>query len=103
MWSWQFANLKNGKTFGVWFGRWLSVQLKEVNVSSYIAHYPNLRIGQSALYFTSLAVLFNQTPSLGSMQPYASNNARRLLAHISITCLLPGIHLCSWVNGSNVE
>ena len=48
-------------------------------------------IAQSALHFTSLAVLFNQTSSLGSMQPYAANNARRLLAHISIICLLPGI------------
>ena len=37
------------------------------------------------------------------MQPYAANNARRLLAHISIICLLPGIHLYSWVNGRNVE
>ena len=55
----------------------VSVQLKEVKVSSYIAQYPILRIAQSALHFTSLA----------SMQPYASNNVRRLLAHISITCL----------------
>ena len=32
-------------------------------VSSYIAHYPILRIAQSALHFTSLADLFNQTRS----------------------------------------
>ena len=73
----------------------VSVQLIEVKVSSLIAQYPILRIAQSALHFTSLAVLFNQTPSLGSMQPYASNNARRLLAHVSINCLLPGILLYS--------
>ena len=65
----------------------VSVQLKEVKVSSYIPQYPILRTAQSALHFTSLAILFNQTPSLGNMQPYASNNARRLLAQVSITCL----------------
>ena len=65
----------------------VSVQLKEVKVNSYVAQYPILRIAQSALHVTSLAVLFNQTLYLGSMQLYASNNARRLLAHISITCL----------------
>ena len=32
-------------------------------VSSYIAQYPVLRTAQSTLYFTSLADLFNQTPS----------------------------------------
>ena len=80
---------QKGKTFGVWLGPGVSVQLKKVKVSSYIAQYPILRIAQSVLHFTALAVLFNQTPSLGSMhvQPYAAVNARRLLAHISITCL----------------
>ena len=34
----------------------------DINVSSYIAQYPILRIVQSALQFTSLADLFNQTP-----------------------------------------
>ena len=38
----------------------VSVHLLEVKVSSYIAQYPILRIAQSALHFTSLAVLFNQ-------------------------------------------
>ena len=85
MWSWQFANLIKEKPFGCGFG--VSVQLKEVKVSFYIAQYPILRIAQSASHFHSLAVLFNQTPSLGSMHPYAAINARRLLAHISITCL----------------
>ena len=32
-------------------------------VSSYIAQYPIFRIAQSALHITSLADLFNQTPS----------------------------------------
>ena len=95
MWSWQFANLKKEKHLGCGLGVGVSVQLKEVKVSSYIAQYPILRIAQSALYFNSLAVPFNQTPSQGSIQPYAAINARRVLAHISITCLLPGIHLCS--------
>ena len=36
---------------------------KQVKVSSYIAQYPILRIAQSALHITSLANLFNQTPS----------------------------------------
>ena len=95
MWSWQFANLKKEKPLGCGFDVGVSVKLKEVQVSSYIAQYPILRIAQSALHFSSLAVLFNQTQSLGSMQPYATINARRLLAHTSITCLLPGIRLCS--------
>ena len=61
MWSWQFANLKKEKPLcGLDVG--VSVQLKEVKVSSYIAQYPILRIAQSALHFISLAVLFNQTP-----------------------------------------
>ena len=37
--------------------------VKKVKVSSYIAQYPILRIAQSALHITSLADLFNQTPS----------------------------------------
>ena len=32
-------------------------------VSSFITHYPVLRTAQSTLHFTSLADLFNQTPS----------------------------------------
>ena len=48
------------------------------------------------LYFLGGSPIQSDTDtSLGSMQPYAANNARRLLAHISITCLLPGIHLHS--------
>ena len=95
MWSWQFANLKKEIPLGCGMDVGVSVQLQEVKVSSYIAQYAILRIAQSALHFSSLAVLSNQTPSLGSLHPYAAINARRLLAHISITCLLPGIHLCS--------
>ena len=35
----------------------------KVKVSSYMAQYPILRTAQSALHFTSLTDLFNQTPS----------------------------------------
>ena len=55
------------------------------------------------VYFPGSPIQSETDTSLGSMQPYAANNARRLLAHISITCLLPGIHLYSWANVSNVE
>ena len=72
----------------------VSVHLKEVKVSSYIARYAILRIAQSALHFTSLAVIFTQIPYLRSMQPYTAINARRLLAHISITCLLSELEQC---------
>ena len=95
MWSLQFSNLKKEKPLGCGLDVGVSVQLKEVKVSSYIAQYPILRIAISALHFTSLVVLFNQRPSLGSMQPYAAIIARRLLAHISITSLLSGIPLYS--------
>ena len=61
MWSWQFANLKKEKPLGCVLDVGVSVQLKEVKVSSYIAQYSILRIAQSALHFTSLAVLLNQT------------------------------------------
>ena len=37
--------------------------MNDKKVSSYIAQYPILRIAQSALHITSLADLFNQTPS----------------------------------------
>ena len=41
---------------------WISCK-KKVNVRSYIAQYPILRIAQSTLHFTSLTDLFNHTPS----------------------------------------
>ena len=63
MWSWQFANLKKEKPLGCGLKIGVSVQLKQLKVRSYIAQHPILRIAQSALHFTSLAVLFNQTPS----------------------------------------
>ena len=63
MWSWQFANLKMEKPLGCGLDVGVRVQLKGLKVSSYIAQYPILRIAQSALHFTSMAVLFNQTPS----------------------------------------
>ena len=52
------------KLFGVWLERWRRCSVKEkVKVCSYIAQYPILRIFPSALHFSSLADLFNQTPS----------------------------------------
>ena len=45
------------------FERIVYQQLNKKKVSSYIAQYPILRIAQSALHITSLADLFNQTPS----------------------------------------
>ena len=61
-----------------WSSPWLRVQwphfcfhkcgctcvvLHYKKVSSYIVQYPNIRIAQSTLHFTSLADLFNHTPS----------------------------------------
>ena len=59
-------------------------------VSSYIAQYPILRIAQSALHFTSLADLFFEIRhhlNCSGKQLYAAINARRLLIHLSTTCL----------------
>ena len=53
--------------------------------------------------FPGSSIQSDTDTSLGSMQPYAANNARRLVAHISITCLLPGIHVYSRVDVNNVE
>ena len=63
---------QKGKTFGVWLGRWRECSVKRGKGKFLYS----LRIAQSALHFSSLAVLFSQTPSLGSMQPYAAINAR---------------------------
>ena len=65
-----------------------SVVVVKSKGSSYIAPYPILRTVQSALHFTSLTDLFTPdtiSASLGSIQPYATINARRLLLHISTT------------------
>ena len=51
----------------------------KVKQSSYIAQYPVLRTAQSTLHFTSLADLFNQTPS------HATINAQRLLIQMFAT------------------
>ena len=59
MWSWQFANLKKEKPLGCDLDVGVSGQLKGLKVSSFIAQHTILRIAQSALHFTSLAVLFN--------------------------------------------
>ena len=58
-WGWQFANLKKETSLGCGLDVGVGVQLKNVKVSSYVAHYPIIRIVQSALRFTSLADLFN--------------------------------------------
>ena len=39
------------------------LSIKKLKVRSYIAQYPILRIAQNAVHITSLADLFNQTPS----------------------------------------
>ena len=49
----------------------------------YLAQYPVLRTVQSALHFTSLTDTI--LASLGSIQPYATINARSLLIHILTT------------------
>ena len=57
-------------------------------VSSYIAQYPVLRTAQSTftLYFPDRPVQSNTiSTALGSIPPYATINARRLLIHISTT------------------
>ena len=48
---------QKGKTFGVWLGRWRECSVKRGKG----------KFLYSALHFSFLAVLFNQTPSLGSM------------------------------------
>ena len=61
---------------------------KVKKVSSYIALYPVLRTAQSAftLYFPVRPVQSDTiSTSLGSIQPYATINARMLLVHISTT------------------
>ena len=79
---------------------------KPVKVYSYIAQYPVLRIAQSALHFTSLIDMFNQTPS--QLLWEASSHMLHLMhmkaarTHIC-HCLYPGIQLYSYVNWSYVE
>ena len=58
----------------------------KVKFSSYIVQYPILRIAQSAFHFQDRPVQPDTiSTSLGSIQPYATINARRLLVHISTT------------------
>ena len=58
-------------------------------VRSYIAQYPILRIAQSALHITSLADLFNQTPSqlLWEASSHMLQLMREHIVHIFTTCL----------------
>ena len=62
--------------------------ISKVKASSYIAQYPGLRTAQSVftLYFPDRPVHSDTiSASLGSIQLNATNNARRLLVHISTT------------------
>ena len=96
MWSWQFANPKMEKTFGVLLGRWRECSVKRVKGKFLYSAISNPQdcSKRFTLYFPGSAIQSDTiSTSLGSMQPYVAINARRLLAHISITCLLPGIHL----------
>ena len=53
--------------------------VKKVKVCSYVAQYPILRIAQLLIPVQSDTI----STSLGSIQPYATVNAQRLLVHIS--------------------
>ena len=86
---WHFLNLKG-----------------KLKASSYIAQYPVLRTAQSAftLYFPDRPVHSDTiSASLGSIQPYATINARRLTVHISTTVYSQVLILFSRVNWRNVE
>ena len=63
----------------------------KVKVSSDIAQYPVLRTAQSALHFTSLADLFNQTPSQFLWK--ASNHMLQLMRE-GCSYTYPVIHHC---------
>ena len=78
--QWQ----KGGTDLFSWSGRDYVVK----KASFYIAQYPVLRTIQSAftLYFPDRLIHSDTiSASLGSIQPYATINARRLLVHISTT------------------
>ena len=73
--------------------------VKKVMVSSYITQYPVLRIAQRTLHFTSLADLFNQTPSqlLWEASSHAVIKAGRLFIQISTTVYSHVlIHTAEW-------
>ena len=57
-----------------------STWVKIVKVSSYIAQYPFIRTAQSALHFTSLADLFNKTPS--QLLWEASSHVLKLMSEV---------------------
>ena len=64
---------QKGKTFRVWLGRWRECSVKRGKGKFLYGAYPILSIAQSVLHFTSLAVLFIQTPSLGRMREGCSH------------------------------
>ena len=71
-------------------------------VSSYIAQYPILRIVQSALHITSLADLFNQTPS--QLLWEASSHMLQLMREgCSYTYPPPSIARYSFIQLSELE
>ena len=87
------------KIFGVWLGRWRGCSVKQVKVSSYVAQYLIIRIAhlkRFTLYFPIRPIQSDTISTyLGSIQPYAAINARRLLVYIYSMCILPGRHLYS--------
>ena len=89
---------QKGKTFGVWLEHWreCSVKTAKGKVLYSATSNPQDCSKRFTLYFPGSPIQSDTiSTSLGSMQPYAAINARRLLAHILITCLLRGIHLYS--------
>ena len=79
-------------------------RVKMLKVSSYIAQYPILSSERLTLYFPGRLVQSNTiSTSLGSIQPHDTINVRKAARTHIHHCLLPGIHLYSWVNWSNVE
>ena len=88
--KWEGRGGKDDIDYGGRFkrvGKGVTVK-KKVKASSYIAQYPVLRTAQSTftLYFPDRPVHSDTiSASLGSIQPYATNNAQRLIVHISTT------------------
>ena len=89
---------QKGKTFGVWLGRWRECSVKRGKgkfLYSAVSNHQDCS-KHFTLYFPGSPIQSDTiSTSLGNMQPYAAINARRLLANLSITRLLPDIHLYS--------
>ena len=109
-----WSNYKHGQTNGKWSLTSINVCISQYQTklnpdyihipslvnkkaSSYIAQYPILRTAQSAftLYFPGRLVQSNTiSTSLGSIQPYATINVRRLLSTTVYSQLL--IYTAEW-------